>query len=239
MCRFESEVGRGSTFYFTIVADVVEKIIEPDKRLMGKRILVADTHPISSSIMCKELEVEGLITTRTSSTEGTLRALRDSGPGSYSFALVDISIDKTCHICDEIALIDPNVRTVVMSGFGANLGAATQSKNIGRTFVRPAPRWRYMQSILEVVDSNNKKPPDLDTLKMLGTNYPLRILLAEDNAVNTKVALQHLKRMGYSAEHAKDGVEALEKCAAAAEKGEQFDVGGPSDLFPHAFTTDT
>ncbi|KAF8445245.1 hypothetical protein BDZ91DRAFT_753889 [Kalaharituber pfeilii] len=221
---FESEEGRGSTFYLTIVADVEEKQMEPDKRLVGKRAIVADTHPISSSIMCKELEAEGLITTRTSSVDATLRAMRDSGPGTYSFALVDISIDKTCAICDKIAEIDPLVRTVVMSGFGANIGANTQSKNIGRTFVRPAPRWRYMQAILEASDSSNKKPPDLDTLKMLATHYPLRILLAEDNDVNTKVALQHLKRMGYSAEHAKDGVVALEKCASAAARNEQFDV---------------
>lgn len=174
--------------------------------------------------MCKELEVEGLSTTRTSSIDATIRTIKDNGPGFYSFALVDLSIDKTCAICDRMAELDPKIRIVVMSGFGANISAGTQSKNIGRTFVRPAPRWRYMQSILEVSDSNTRKPQDLDTLKMLATHYPLKILLAEDNAVNTKVALQHLKRMGYSAEHAKDGVEALEKCAAAAAKGEQFDV---------------
>lgn len=174
--------------------------------------------------MCKELEVEGLLTTRTSSVDATLRAMRDNGPGYYSFALIDISIDKTCGICDRMAEIDPKIRIVVMSGFGANIGAGTQSKNIGRTFVRPAPRWRYMQSILEVSDGNHRKTPDLDNLKKLASLYPLKILLAEDNAVNTKVALQHLKRMGYSAEHAKDGVEALEKCAAAAAKGDQFDV---------------
>lgn len=174
--------------------------------------------------MCRELESEGLKTTRTSSTDATLRVMKDNGPGFYSFALVDVSIDKTCAICDRMAEIDPKIRIVVMSGFGANISAGTQSKSIGRAFVRPAPRWKYMQSILEASDSNNRKPRELDTLKMVAADYPLKILLAEDNAVNTKVALQHLKRMGYSAEHAKDGVEALEKCAMAAAKGEQFDV---------------
>jgi len=39
----------------------------------------------------------------------------------------------------------------------------------------------------------------------------LRLLLAEDNLVNSRVALQHLKRLGYSAVHAKDGIYCLEE----------------------------
>lgn len=47
---------------------------------------------------------------------------------------------------------------------------------------------------------------------MLANKHPLKILLAEDNPINTRVALQHLKRMGYAADHAKDGVEVLSMC---------------------------
>lgn len=49
----------------------------------------------------------------------------------------------------------------------------------------------------------------------LAQSCPLKILLAEDNAINRRVALQHLKRMGYIADDAKDGIEALEKCEVA------------------------
>jgi len=64
-------------------------------------------------------------------------------------------------------------------------------------------------------------------LKTLSTGHPLNILLAEDNPLNTRVALQHLKRMGYSAQHAKDRIEVLELCEAAAAKEEMFDVRPP------------
>ncbi|KAI8821137.1 uncharacterized protein EV422DRAFT_55318 [Fimicolochytrium jonesii] len=45
----------------------------------------------------------------------------------------------------------------------------------------------------------------------MSKTYPLRILVAEDNAINQQIALTLLKNMGYSADLAKDGLEVLEK----------------------------
>lgn len=53
----------------------------------------------------------------------------------------------------------------------------------------------------------------------MAETYPLRILLAEDNLVNQKVALGFLKRYGYRADVAGNGVEVLE-----ALKRQQYDV---------------
>ncbi|MGB1014276.1 MAG: ATP-binding protein [Nannocystaceae bacterium] len=58
-----------------------------------------------------------------------------------------------------------------------------------------------------------------NSLKLLALEYPLKILLVEDNRVNQIVAIETLKRMGYQPEVASDGQAAVEAAAACA-----FDV---------------
>jgi len=214
----------------TITAEVSERTWCADKRLVGRKAIVADTHPLSSNILADELEVEGLTVTRTNTAEATLKQLHDHGIGYYEFALIDLSVDRTCLLVDQVNKFDHKIRVIMMSRFGVSIPPDAQAYNIALSFVRPAPRSRYVQAIHDAMNPNKKKHlipsknQEMELLRSLARRHPLNILLAEDNPVNTRVALQHLKRMGYSAKHAKDGIEVLEMCEEAAERGDMFDV---------------
>jgi CheY-like chemotaxis protein len=77
-------------------------------------------------------------------------------------------------------------------------------------------------ALLRIIGKGPRQPLKIAEKKFHGsmaTNYPLRILLAEDNSVNQQVGLLMLSRLGYSADLAVDGQRALN----AVEKA-QYDL---------------
>lgn len=222
----DSVEGQGSTFHLTILAPIGIKEPQLDKRLVGKKVLIADTHELSSKTLEKELSREGLVITRTDTVISTMTAIRSGG---IRVAVVDFSLDESLRIAASINKIDPSVKIILQARFGTTVPALDQHKNMTASIVRPAPRQRYIQNIQEALDPRKREPvkvedPEQEMIRSLGSQHPLHILLAEDNPLNTRVALQHLKRMGYTAAHAKDGIEVLEMVEVAASENNQYDV---------------
>ncbi|EWC44471.1 hypothetical protein DRE_06739 [Drechslerella stenobrocha 248] len=223
----ESVEGQGSTFHLTILAPVGIKEQQLDRRLVGKKVLIADTHELSAKTLERELTHEGLLVTRTNTVISTMTAVRSGG---IRVAIVDFSLDESLRIATSIGKIDPLVKVVLQARFGTTVPALDQHKNVTASIVRPAPRQRYIQYIQEALDPRIKRQPvkvedpEQEMIRSLGSRHPLNILLAEDNPLNTRVALQHLKRMGYTAAHAKDGIEVLEMVEVAASENKQYDV---------------
>ena len=74
---------------------------------------------------------------------------------------------------------------------------------------------------LEKEKSSRQNSSGGDKIK-LADNCPLKILIAEDNPINTKVVKLQLKRLGYTSDHAKDGVEVIEMIASKEAKNEEM-----------------
>jgi osomolarity two-component system, sensor histidine kinase CHK1 len=66
--------------------------------------------------------------------------------------------------------------------------------------------------------SKGEKKDQKIQARKLAEDFPLTILIAEDNAINTKVVRLQLKRLGYDSDHGNDGVEAVEMMDAKVEK---------------------
>ena len=86
------------------------------------------------------------------------------------------------------------------------------------TLAKPLRQSQLFDTLVTLLDHDAAPKTARDTARpkidaTLAARHPLRILLAEDNVVNQKLALRLLQQMGYRADLASNGIEAVE-CAA-------------------------
>jgi CheY-like chemotaxis protein len=86
------------------------------------------------------------------------------------------------------------------------------------TLAKPLRQSQLFDTLMQLLaqDEAPKAVPTTAKPRMdaqMAERHPLRILLAEDNVVNQKLALRLLQQMGYRADVASNGIEAIECCA--------------------------
>ncbi len=216
----ESEIGIGSTFFFTIAARVAADIdysphLVLDK-LKGKRILIVDDNRTNRKILTLLAEVWGM---HPQAESGGLAAIeRLQQDPEFDVAVIDmqmpqmdgLTLAKHIHrleICQDLPLImlsSLGVEAITTptdkNDFFAILNKPVQEMQLGEILVRAMtqPADQVVASPEPIPSPPDPSPPSL------------RILLAEDVVVNQKVALLILKQMGYEADIANNGVEVLE-----------------------------
>lgn len=230
---FDSKEGEGTTFWFNLVC-TAQKPSDKDVRVcFGKRCLIADCHNTAKESLRTELERLGFAVDQCDTSYEAAEKVLASEPGTFSMVFIDYKL-MTSDACTESRMIrqhSPTTPVVYMTIFGVPIPENSESKGIAALLMRPVQRSRLTQIVRKLLKSswNSKNQvkfahPTNDTsmLRSLAVRHPLKILLAEDNMVNTRVALQHLKRMGYDADHAKDGEEVLEMCEREVRNNRQM-----------------
>ena len=211
----ESDPGKGSTFWFTILF-VKQGTTNPASlaRLpgTGPKALVVDDNAASRHLLQSQLAADG-----AADADETLALLRAAAAAQapYAVALLDQNMPGT----DGLALAhaihaDPALaatRLILLTPFGRTPPAETlAAAGVARTLFKPVRPAALFASLAPEPPSDEKSPakPDAAPTPRKAPGNP-RILVAEDNAVNLRVALGQLRKLGYAADAVGNGLEAL------------------------------
>ncbi len=214
----ESEPGKGSTFHFTIVADEVEALERAaadreQPELAGKRVLIVDDNASNRLLLKLQTERWGMRARDTNSPAVALEWIVQGDP--FDVALLDYQMPEM----DGIALAR-EIRAargahapvlILLSSTGQSLASAHANAGFAAGLSKPLRLSHLRDRLLETFGdrrdtSAGAVPP---VARDVGSPVPLRILIAEDNAINQKVALRLLERLGYGADVVGDGRQAL------------------------------
>jgi CheY-like chemotaxis protein len=209
----ESEVGKGSTFNFTIVGKEAQAAnrIAQRAELAGKRVLVVDDLSVNRKILAHQLESQGMSVTSVASAREALAYLRKGA--NYHVMVLDMQMPEMSgvELAAQIRQIEIFKMTplVMLTSIGQR---EIRSDLFAAVLTKPVKLAQLLDALSKVLggavrsDSVAKAVIDKDLAK----RYPLRILLAEDNVVNQKVGIKILDKMGYLADVASNGREAVE-----------------------------
>lgn len=214
----ESEVGKGSVFHFTVDVDTVdEPKAEVSGQLAGKRALIVDDNATNRRILSLISASWGMASTAVPSGPEALKLIR--GGNRFDVAILDFHMPEMdglmlaaeirkipeTHQLPLVMLTSAGNREVISElggiGFAAYLNKPTKQSQL----------YDILVSIFDKAKAGDVKPqPTTKASIEMGQRLPLRILIAEDNAVNQRLVLRILEKMGYRADVAGNGLEVIE-----------------------------
>lgn len=220
----ESKLDQGSLFYFDILAaaDQTKELTtaQSHRALTGLDTLIVDDNLTNLRVLARQLEIWKM---QASTESDPKKALEKALSGNYKLILMDYNmpgmngVELTRLIRERYSREDLPV--VMLSSAYLDIDEEDREKLFNYSTLKPL-RYSQLLKILNQIfndsgdNENAEKGPDSsgsqDSFSDMAQRYPLRILLAEDNAVNQKLALLTMGKMGYNIDVAANGFEVLE-----------------------------
>jgi PAS domain S-box-containing protein len=216
----ESEEGKGSTFHFSIQAEVAShkplaSLSGVRTHLTGKRLLIVDDNSTNRRILTSHAQSWGLVP-RTAESGPAALQLIDSGE-VFDVGIIDMQMPGMDGVMFGREVLkrgrSEKLPMILLSSVGVHhdipegifvtcLTKTTKAAQILDAIVGLFPWKEGNEKVVPALASAVAPPP-------AGPAHSERILIAEDNVVNQRVALQMLSRLGYRADVAANGLEAL------------------------------
>jgi signal transduction histidine kinase/DNA-binding response OmpR family regulator len=218
----DSRLGEGSTFWFVLPLRLVEQhpaVPVPATSLVDVRVLVAVDHAVHHRLIREQVRSWRMLDEGVASGSDALRALRravnENNPYRILITNHQMPDMDGAVLADQIKG-DPalrNVAVVMLTSMG-RLGQTMRlcGAQIEACLAKPVRQSLLLQTLDTALSPAVEIPPSAATSTLLpaGTDGRFRVLVAEDNVVNQKVAVRMLDRLGFRVDVAADGREAVE-----------------------------
>ncbi|MBI5251033.1 MAG: response regulator [Desulfomonile tiedjei] len=221
----ESEVGKGSTFHFTVrmalqKGGIVQITDGQISDLKGLSVLVVDDNETNRRILEQILRYWGMHPTVVDSGSGALDAMEKAHQDGAPFPIV--LTDCMMPGMDGFQFVERMNRearfatpTIVMLTSAGERGDAARCLKLGIAayLLKPVRQSELLFTISRVLNApqeSQARPSLITRHSIRESRRRLSILLAEDNAVNQLLATKMLERMGHAVTTAGNGIAALD-----------------------------
>jgi PAS domain S-box-containing protein len=227
MLWVESAEGKGSTFHFEIVARESAAPERPERTdhqpaIAGRRLLVVDDNATNREILRRLGESWGLLVVGVERPDEALEMLRRGD--SFDVAVLDMQMPEMdgLELAREIRrLRDGGVLPLLLLTSIGHLAEARGAIEFSAQLMKPIKSSQLYDALVRVLAvgpaPGSAHGGDGDGSKRGAAG--IRLLVAEDNAVNSQLALALIRKLGYDADLVQNGREALD-----ALERETYDV---------------
>jgi CheY-like chemotaxis protein len=220
----DSQAGRGTTFSLDVPITLAAGGGSGDRaeRIPGKTVLIVDDSPLSRSALRTQLTHWGFACTDAASAAEALDALRDGAPDAILIDLEMPHVDGP-ELASTLRL-DPRTCTIPLVLLSSvNWRAEPQERLLFNAVVTKPVRAAGLRDALTTLfaEAPVRAPePEPDGC--------LRVLLAEDDAINQKVAEFMITNLGHRVETVSDGLQAVHAIRRAAYDVVIMDIHMPA-----------
>ena len=219
-----SEPGQGSTFWFTLRLELPSSSGTPEtsgrrnaERLANVRVLIVDDNATNRRLLEHQTGAWKMRSTSVASAAEALARLREATADPFTLAVLDMQMPEMDGLDLARAVkSDPAIagtRLVLLT----SLGLLTSADDLRATGIevclsKPVRQSRLLDALAGVLGGASAPASRVPRLAAPGRPraHRLRVLVAEDNVINQKVALRQLRKLGFTADAVANGLEVLE-----------------------------
>jgi len=210
----ESTPGQGSTVHFTIRVRS-HPAQGPEGRLPelpGRRLLLVDDNPLLREVLAQQVSAWGAQPRTAASGTEALAAL--AGDSAFDAVLIDLDMPEMDGVVLARAIRGlPQGRglpLVLLTPIGCDRVRQHDAEGlVDVAIAKPVKPGRLYDALAQLLEGRAPRAHVAPTVASDAVLPHLRVLIAEDNPVNLKVALLMLDRLGYRPDVASDGHEVL------------------------------